>query len=117
MLTTGADFGRATPREATPPDIDFRTEMVIGLFSGVVGPVSISLYSVVEDSTALEITTMGYGSDVVNDQRMSHYLFIVLPRSIKRIAFVARSWSLMATPQLFYRVVREMPDCARSDCR
>ena len=67
----------------TPPDIDFRTEMVIGLFSGVVGPVSISLYSVVEDSTALEITTMGYGSDVVGDWRMSHYLFIVLPRSTR----------------------------------
>ena len=85
----------------TPPDIDFRTEMVLGIFSGITGPTQVSLYSVVEDITALEITTMRFGYDVIDNQRMSHYLFIVLPRSGKPIAFVARSWSLMANPQLF----------------
>jgi hypothetical protein len=102
----------------TPPDIDFRTEMVLGIFSGVVTPTPISLYSVVEDNTALEITTMSFGYDVIDDRRMSHYLFIVLPRSGKGITFVARSWSLMANPKLFYRVVREMQplDCTRYGC-
>jgi hypothetical protein len=103
----------------TPPDIDFRTEMVVGIFSGVVRPTPISLYSVVEDATTIEITTMGFGYDVIDDQKMSHYLFIVLPWSNKGIAFVARSWSLMAKPQLFYHVAHEMRplNCPRSGCQ
>jgi hypothetical protein len=102
----------------TPPDIDFRTEMVVAIFSGVVRPTSVSLYSVVEDDTTIEITTMRFGYDVIDDQKMSHYLFIVLPWSNKAIAFVARSRSLMAKPQLFYHVAHEMQplNCARPGC-
>lgn len=89
-----------------PPEIDFRTTMVIAVFMGRVSSLfsGIHLGSVV-DSSQLEITSVVFVGDVVTRETFRPYLFVVLPRSSEAIAVVEHSFGLMMNPRDNYRML------------
>ena len=92
----------------TAPPVDFAKEMVVAIFGGATpaNVPAISLYRVV-DAGIIEVTTMNVANDIFTNQISNLYLFVVLPRSPKPIAIVARSYALMRGPQLQYKVLHE----------
>jgi hypothetical protein len=95
--------------DAPPPAVDFTQAMVVAIFSGATGQFvsGFSLYSV-SDTNPIEIMVRSNISDVITNTTHNPYLFVVLPRSNKAITVIARSFMLMAGPQLAFKTVKEL---------
>jgi hypothetical protein len=80
-----------------PPRIDFDRAMVVAVFTA---SVSASLYGIhLESAVAtigqIDVTTGVFFSDVVRQNTVNSYLFVVLPRSPKPIAVYRRMSGVM----------------------
>lgn len=80
-----------------PPRVNFDRAMVVAVFSG---SVSASLYgihleSAVETIGQIDLTTGVFISDVVRQNTVNSYLFVVLPHSPKPIAIYQRTSGAM----------------------
>jgi hypothetical protein len=94
-----------------PPKVDFATTMVVAIFSG---KADASLYgmhldSVIKTGGHIELVSGVFLSDVVHEDTVSLYLFVVLPRSKDAISVYQRLAGIMM-PESHYSTLAELPD-------